>query len=76
MHHISAASSPLPMSFVGVQHSHRCRRMDHNVLSQSVGFGVNSDISVGEDGFHLDECVFRQSYSFVYFYVASGILSY
>ena len=43
------------------------------VIFQSVGFGVNSDISVGEDGFHGGQCVFRQSYSFLYFCVASGI---
>ena len=42
---------------------------------QSVDFGVNSDFSVGEDGFHLGECVFRQSYSFICFCVASGIWS-
>ena len=29
------------------------------VLFQSVDFGVNSDISVGEDGLHLGECVFN-----------------
>ena len=40
---------------------------------QSVDFSVNSDISIGKDGLHLGECVFRQSYSFLYFYVASGI---
>ena len=40
---------------------------------QSVDFGVNFDISVGEDGLHLGECVFRQSYSFLYFCVASDI---
>ena len=43
---------------------------------QSVDFGVNSDISVGEDGLHLGECLFIQSYSFLYFCVASGIWSY
>ena len=29
MYHISAASSLLSRSFVSVQHSHPCRRMDH-----------------------------------------------
>ena len=43
---------------------------------QSDDFGVNSDISVGEDGLHFGECVFRQKYSFLYFCVASGIWSY
>ena len=43
---------------------------------QSVDFGVNSDISVGEDRLHLGECVFRESYSFLYVCVASGIWSY
>ena len=42
------------------------------VVFQSVDFGVNSDISVGEDGLHLGECVFRQSYFFLYACVASG----
>ena len=37
---------------------------------QSVDFGVNSDISLGEDRLLLGECVFRQSFSFLYFYVA------
>ena len=41
---------------------------------QSVDFGA--DISVGEDELHLDECVFKQSYSFLYFRVASGIWIY
>ena len=79
MYHISAASSLLARSFVGVQvqHSHPCRRMDHYVDFQSVDFGgVNSDISVGEDGLHLGECVFRQGYSFLYFCVAIDIWSY
>ena len=31
---------------------------------QSVDFGVNSNIYLGEDGLHLGEYVFRQSYSF------------
>ena len=57
-YHISAASSLLSRSFVNVQHSHPYSRMD------SVDFGVNFDISVGKDGLHLGECVFRQSYSF------------
>ena len=51
--------------------------MDHNyVVFQSVHFGLNSDIYVGEDVIHLSECVFRQSYSFLHFCVASGIWSY
>ena len=40
---------------------------------QSVNFGAKSDISVEKDGFHIDECVFRQSYTFLYFCVASGV---
>ena len=52
MYHISAASSLLSRSFVCVQHSHPCRRMDHYVDFQSVNFGVNSDISVGEEVLH------------------------
>ena len=43
---------------------------------KSVDFGVNSDISVGEDGLRLGECMFRQSCSFLYFCDASGIWSY
>ena len=44
---------------------------------QSVDFDVNSDISNGENGLLLGECVFSlQSYSFLYFCVASGIWSY
>ena len=43
---------------------------------QRADFGVNSDISVGEDGLHLGVCVFRQSCSCLYFCVASGIGSY
>ena len=43
---------------------------------QSVDFGVNSDISVGEDGLHLGECVSRQGYCFLYFCVASSVWSY
>ena len=43
---------------------------------QSVDFGVNSYISVGEEGLLLGEFVFRQSYSFLYFCVAPGIWSY
>ena len=39
---------------------------------QRVHFGVNFYISVGEDGLHLGEWVFRQSYSFLYACVASG----
>ena len=44
------------------------------VSFQSVDIGVNSDISVGEDGLRLDECVFRKNYSFLYFCVASGVI--
>ena len=41
-YHISAASSLLSRSFVSVQHSYRCRRMDHNYVGfRSVDFGVN-----------------------------------
>ena len=77
MYHISAASSLLSRSFVNAQHSHPYRRMDHNYVSfQRVDFGVNFDISVIEDGLHLGECVFGQSYSFLYFCVASGVWSY
>ena len=43
---------------------------------QSVDVGVNSEISVGEDGRYLGECVFRQSYTFLYLYVASGVWNY
>ena len=43
---------------------------------QSVDFGVNSYISVGEDELLLGECVFRQSYSFLYLCVASDVWSY
>ena len=42
----------------------------------SVDLGINSDISIDENGLDLGECVFRQSYSFLYFFVASGICSY
>ena len=62
IYHISAALSLLSRSFVSVQHSHSCRRMDHYVGFQSVDFGANSDFSFGEDGLHLGECVFRQSF--------------
>ena len=34
---------------------------------QSVDFGVNSNISVGEDGLYFGECVFRQRYLFSLF---------
>ena len=44
-----------------------------NVGFQSVDFGVNFDISVGEGGLNLGDCVFRQSYPFLYFCIASGI---
>ena len=71
MYHISAASSLLSRSFVSVQHSH-----GPYVGFQSVDFGVNFDISVGEERLRLGECVFRQSYSFLYFCVTSGIWSY
>ena len=43
---------------------------------QSVDFGVTFDISVGEDGLLFVKCVFRQSYSFLYFCVATGVWSY
>ena len=76
MYHISAASSLLSKSFVSVQHSPPYRRMDHMIVGfQSLDFGVNSNISVGEDGIHLGACVFRQSHFFLYFCVASGTLS-
>ena len=74
MYVISATSSFRSRSFVSVQHSHPCRRMDHNyVCFHSVDFGINSVIYVGEDELHLGECVFRQGYSFLYFCVSSGI---
>ena len=77
MYHIYAASSLLSRSLVSVQHSHPCRRVDHNYVGfQSVDFGINLDIAIGEVGLHLDECVFRQSYFFLYFCVASGVWSY
>ena len=44
---------------------------------QSVDFGVNSEISVGENELHLGECIFRQSYSCLFIYVshlASGVI--
>ena len=44
---------------------------------QSVDLNVNCDISVGEDGLLLGECVFRQSYFFLCnsgSHVASGII--
>ena len=40
---------------------------------QSVDFGVNADITVGEDRLHLGECAFRQICSFVYFCFALGL---
>ena len=74
---IPAASSLLSMSFVTVQHSHPIRKIDLNYVSfQRVDFGVNFYIFVGEDGLHLDKCVFRQNYSFLYFCVAFGVWSY
>ena len=54
---------------------HGGRGVDHNYDFQSVDFGVSS-IFVGKDGLPLGECVFRQSYSFLYFCVASGVWSY
>ena len=75
MYHLSTALSLLSRFFFKVQHSYPCRRMGH-VGFQGVDFGVNFDISVGEDGLNLGEYVFRQSYSFLYFCVASGIWSY
>ena len=51
MCHISTASSLLSRYFVSLQHSNPCTRMDHNCVGfQSVSFGVDSDISLGEDG--------------------------
>ena len=45
--------------------------MDHNYVGfQSVDFGVNFDISGGEDGLHLGECVFRQSFSLFFISVS------
>ena len=77
MSHIPASSSLLSRSFVSVQHSDPCRSKDHNYVGfQSVDFGVICDISVGEDGLHFCECFFRQSYSFLYFCVASSIWGY
>ena len=77
MYFMSAASSLLSRSFVSVQHSYIWRRMNHNYVGfQSVDFGVNSDISVGEDGLHLGKCIFRQCYSFLYFCVASDVWGY
>ena len=63
-------SSLFSRSSISVQHSHPCSRMDH----KSDDYGAESDISVGKDGFHLGERVFRQNYSFLYFCVAFGIL--
>ena len=37
------------------------------VSFQTVDFGVKSDISAGKDGLHVEECVFRQNYSSLYF---------
>ena len=72
---ISATLSLLTELFFGVQHSHPCRRMDHNVGFQSVDFGINSDISVGEDGHYLG--LKTHSYSFLYkFWVTSGVWGY
>ena len=77
MYHVFAASSLLSRSFVSVQHSQPCRRMNHNYVGfHSVGFGANSDISIGEDGLHLGECVFTESYSFLYSCIASGVWNY
>ena len=65
MRHISAASSLFSKTFVSVQHSHPCKRMDNNFVGfQSLDFGVNSDISVGEDGVNIGECILRKIYSF------------
>ena len=52
------------------------RGMGPYVGFQSVDLGIYSDISMGEDRLHLGECVFRQSYSFLYFCVPSGVWSY
>ena len=72
MYHISAVSSLLFRSFVSVQHSHPCSYVGFH----SIDFGVHSDISVGEEELHFLECVCRESDSFLYFCVASGIWSY
>ena len=42
---------------------------------KSVDFGVNSDISVGEDGLRLGECMFRQTVLFFISvtHLASGV---
>ena len=71
MYHISAASTLLSRSFVSVQ-----QKDGPYVGFQGVGFYVNSDISVGEDGLHLGERVVRQSYSFLDFCFAFGVWSY
>ena len=76
MHYISSDSSLPPRSFVTVQHSHPMPKDGPYVGFQSVDYGVDSDISVNEDGLYLGECVFRQSYHFLYLCVASSIWSY
>ena len=76
MYHISAALSLLSKSFVSVQHSHPCKKVENMTVGfHSVAFGVHSNISVGEDGLHRGECV-RQNYSFFNFCFASGVWSY
>ena len=56
MYHIFSAStncsSLLSNFFVGVQHSHPYKPMDHNYVGfHSFDLGINSDVSIGEDGF-------------------------
>ena len=75
MYHISAASILLSRSFVMYSiHIHVegwtiCRLLEYD-------FGLNSDISISEDGLHLCECVFKQSYYFLYFSVTPGVWTY
>ena len=40
---------------------------------QSGNFGINPDISIGEDGLHLSKCVFKQCNYFIYFSVTPGV---
>ena len=42
---------------------------------QSVDFGVNSDISVGADGLHLGECIFKAIlFSISVSHLVSGVI--
>ena len=75
MYHISAASSLLSRSFCQCPAFTSMQKDGPYVGFQSVDFGVNSDISVGEDGLHFGKCVFRQSYYFLYFCVAFSMNS-